>query len=127
MTTTHAPQPRLRTAGVARLVPGGIERGAWRVVERNTVAYSRQWYLFLTGLIEPALYLLSIGIGVGDLVGEVPGPGGDPVGYKEFVAPRADGGGGDERRSPRHHVQLLLQVQVRAHVRCHAGDPAAGS
>jgi lipooligosaccharide transport system permease protein len=79
--------PRLRTAGIARLVPGGIGRGAWRVVERNTVAYSRQWYLFLTGLIEPALYLLSIGLGVGDLVGKVPGPGGDLVGYKEFVAP----------------------------------------
>ena len=50
----------------------------WRVVERNTTAYRRQWYLFLTGLIEPALYLLSIGIGVGGLVGKVPGPGGEP-------------------------------------------------
>ena len=57
-------------------------RGGW---SSATPSYSRQ-YLFLTGLIEPALYLLSIGIGVGDLVGEVPGPGGDPVGYKEFVA-----------------------------------------
>jgi lipooligosaccharide transport system permease protein len=78
---------RLRGAGLARLVPGGIGRSAWRVVERNGVAYSRQWYLFLTGLVEPALYLLSIGIGVGDLVGKVPGPGGQMVTYKEFVAP----------------------------------------
>ena len=46
-------------------------------MERNTTAYRRQWYLFLTGLIEPALYLLSIGIGVGGLVGKVPGPGGE--------------------------------------------------
>ena len=30
--------------------------------------------LFLTGLVEPLLYLLSIGIGVGGLVGKVPGP-----------------------------------------------------
>ena len=36
------------------------------------------WYLFLTGLVEPMLYLLSIGIGVGGLVGKVPGPGGEP-------------------------------------------------
>ena len=89
MTASQAPPLRagVRTPMLRRLVPGGIGRGALRVVERNGVAYSRQWYLFLTGLVEPALYLLSIGIGVGDLVGTVPGPGGDPVSYKEFVAP----------------------------------------
>jgi lipooligosaccharide transport system permease protein len=76
-----------RTSAMARLVPGGIGRGALRVVERNGVAYSRQWYLFLTGFLEPALYLLSIGIGVGGLIGKVPGPGGQTVSYKEFVAP----------------------------------------
>jgi lipooligosaccharide transport system permease protein len=70
-----------------RLIPGGIGRGALRVVERNTTAYRRQWYLFLTGLVEPALYLLSIGIGVGGLVGKVPAPGGELVDYKTFVAP----------------------------------------
>jgi lipooligosaccharide transport system permease protein len=43
--------------------------------------------VFLTGFFEPALYLLSIGIGVGGLVGKVPGPGGQMVSYKEFVAP----------------------------------------
>jgi lipooligosaccharide transport system permease protein len=69
------------------LIPGGIGRGALRVVERNTTAYRRQWYLFLTGLVEPALYLLSIGIGVGGLVGKVPGPGGELITYKSFVAP----------------------------------------
>ena len=39
------------------------------------------------GFVEPALYLLSIGIGVGGLIGKVPGPGGQMVSYKEFVAP----------------------------------------
>ena len=68
-------RPPVRGSWTRRLVPGGIGRGALRVVERNTTAYRRQWYLFLTGLIEPALYLLSIGIGVGGLVGKVPGPG----------------------------------------------------
>ena len=33
------------------------------------------------------MYLLSIGIGVGGLVGKVPGPGGEPIDYKTFVAP----------------------------------------
>ena len=57
-----------------------------RVLERNVLAYRRQWYLFLSGFLEPFLYLLSIGIGVGKLVGRIPGPGG-LVPYRDFVAP----------------------------------------
>jgi lipooligosaccharide transport system permease protein len=60
---------------------------AMRVVERNTLAYRRMWLAFITGLVEPLLYLLSIGIGVGGLVGKVPGPGGQPIPYDQFVAP----------------------------------------
>jgi lipooligosaccharide transport system permease protein len=82
---THA--PRVPRTGWTRIMPGGVGRGAWRVVERNGVVYSRQWYLLLAGAVEPALFLLSIGIGVGGLVGKVPGPGGVPVSYREFVAP----------------------------------------
>jgi lipooligosaccharide transport system permease protein len=62
-------------------------RGAALLVERNVLAYRRQWLVFLSGLAEPLLYLLSIGIGVGELVGDIPGPGGDPVSYRAFVAP----------------------------------------
>jgi len=65
----------------------GVATGAVRVVERNTRAYRRMWPAFLTGLFEPLLYLLSIGIGVGALVGKVPGPGGQPIPYDQFVAP----------------------------------------
>lgn len=57
------------------------------VVERNVLAYRRMWVVFLTGFAEPMLYLVSIGVGVGDLVGEVAGPGGRPVPYDAFVAP----------------------------------------
>lgn len=42
---------------------------------------------WLATMAEPLLYLLSIGIGVGALVGELPGPGGEPVPYEQFVAP----------------------------------------
>jgi lipooligosaccharide transport system permease protein len=88
MTVVDASAPaRPRTTTLAWFVPGGIGRGAWRVVERDGVAYRRQWYVFLSGVLEPALFLLSIGIGVGGLVGKVPGPGGELVSYKEFVAP----------------------------------------
>jgi lipooligosaccharide transport system permease protein len=39
------------------------------------------------GLAEPLFYLLSIGVGIGALVGQVTGPGGRPVGFTSFVAP----------------------------------------
>ena len=68
-------------------MPGTLVRRPLRVVERNTIVYRRGWLVFLSGLVEPFLYLLSIGIGVGALVGKVPGPNGVPVEYDAFVAP----------------------------------------
>ncbi len=44
-------------------------------------------YVWATGLIEPFLYLLSIGIGIGHFVGKLPGPDGGYVGYADYVAP----------------------------------------
>lgn len=61
-------------------------RRALRVVERNGRTYLRMWPVFITGFFEPVLYLFSIGIGVGSLVGRLPGPHG-PVDYEQFVAP----------------------------------------
>jgi lipooligosaccharide transport system permease protein len=57
------------------------------VVERNVMAYRRMWFIFLTGFAEPLLYLGSIGIGVGELVGDITLPDGSSVPYREFVAP----------------------------------------
>lgn len=91
MTTTVEPvepvEPTVpRTVG--RVAPAGLfGRRPWRVVERNAMAYRRQWVIFLTGFIEPFLFLLSIGIGVGQLVGKIPVGGGRLVSYKDFVAP----------------------------------------
>lgn len=58
-----------------------------RVVERNLRSYRRVWLQLATGGVEPVLFLLSIGIGVGQLVGDLPGPSGRPVSYEKFVAP----------------------------------------
>jgi len=60
---------------------------ARRVVERNAMAYRRMWIHFVAAFFEPVLYLLSVGIGVGELVGKLPGPGGHLLTYREFVAP----------------------------------------
>jgi lipooligosaccharide transport system permease protein len=62
-------------------------RRALHIVERNALAYRRMWYVFLAGFAEPLLYLLSIGVGVGHLVGRLPGAGGASIPYETFVAP----------------------------------------
>jgi lipooligosaccharide transport system permease protein len=62
-------------------------RRAFRVVERNSRVYLRWWPVFFSTFLEPFLYLFSLGVGVGALVGKVAGPGGTPVAYDQFVAP----------------------------------------
>ncbi len=69
-----APLPFVRTSG-------------WRLVERNFLVYRRAWIVFLSGFLEPVLYLLSIGIGVSKLVGNFTLADGTIVSYTEFVAP----------------------------------------
>jgi lipooligosaccharide transport system permease protein len=67
-------------------VAGAGER-TLRVVERNVRAYRRYWVALLTGFLEPVILLLSLGLGVGELVGKLPGPGGQRIPYDQFVAP----------------------------------------
>jgi len=59
---------------------------AWRLVHRNFLAYRRAWIFFLTGFLEPVLYLFSIGVGVGQLVHGF-SFNGHVIGYAVFVAP----------------------------------------
>jgi lipooligosaccharide transport system permease protein len=56
------------------------------LVLRNYIVYKAAWKLFLTGFLEPVLYLFSIGIGVGQLV-EPFTFNGHEIPYAEFVAP----------------------------------------
>jgi lipooligosaccharide transport system permease protein len=49
--------------------------------------YKHGWLVLLSGFFEPLFYLLSIGFGLGRLVGDVAGPGGEPISYALFVAP----------------------------------------
>ena len=86
MSAVEAPVRIPRRWGLL-LPPGTFGRRSLHIVERNALAYRRMWFVFLTGFAEPVLYLLSIGIGVGKLVGKVPGPGGDAIDYRQFVAP----------------------------------------
>ena len=47
----------------------------------------RTWWIPLSGIAEPVFYLLSIGIGIGKLVGGIPGPDGTTIPYAAYVAP----------------------------------------
>ena len=62
-------------------------RRSGRLIERNIYVYRRSWIIIFSGFFEPVFYLLGIGIGLGRLVGEVPGPGGALISYTLFVAP----------------------------------------
>ncbi|MFC6569722.1 ABC transporter permease [Actinoplanes utahensis] len=66
----------------------GAGRRSAAVAGRNVSALKpAYWLVMLGGLLDPVFYLFSIGIGVGSLVGEIPLPGGQTIGYAEFVAP----------------------------------------
>jgi lipooligosaccharide transport system permease protein len=54
-------------------------------INRNLLVYRHTWGILVASVVEPLLYLLSIGVGVGQLVGTLPGLHG--VGYPEYVAP----------------------------------------
>lgn len=72
---THA-VPMPAGAGLARML-----------VERNALSFRREWVAFATGFLEPVLYLLSLGVGLGTLVGPVATGSGAEVPYAVFVAP----------------------------------------
>jgi lipooligosaccharide transport system permease protein len=76
------PLPLLRTR---RLGLGGP--GSGYLIERHARAYGHAWVMLVSGFFEPLFYLLSIGVGLGKLVGSVTGPGGHPVDFPSFVAP----------------------------------------
>lgn len=80
---TDAP-PRRRSGGVRSLWAGNP--GA--VVQRGLIAArSSSWVIVLSGFFEPVFYLLSMGIGLGALIGTVETSAGLEVPYAAFIAP----------------------------------------
>jgi len=74
-----------------RIVPAAVVARPWRalggknslhLVERHARVYRHLWLMLLSGVAEPLFYLLSIGVGLGRLVGTVGG-----VSYIAYVAP----------------------------------------
>lgn len=70
------------------MIAGLYSGRAWAVVERGfRVIRNANWAVIASGFFEPVFYLLAMGIGLGGLVGEVPGPDGRPISYAAFLAP----------------------------------------
>jgi lipooligosaccharide transport system permease protein len=84
MTVVQAAPPR--RPRWTRLVPGGNSSAAFlHIVERNALAWRGLPLLFLSNILEPAFFLLSIGVGLGAMVGDVTLPSGTTVPFQVFV------------------------------------------
>jgi len=87
MASTHREDRSMMTPTVADLVPPLTAVAAVRLlVLRNYLVYRKAWKLFVTGFLEPFFYLLSVGIGVGQLI-ESFEFNGRLIDYASFVAP----------------------------------------
>lgn len=87
MTTSLASGTERRTL-LARVLPASLYAGRPLVlIERSVRVTKSNWIIVLSGFFEPLFYLLSFGIGIGGLVGDVEGPGGKPIAYAAFIAP----------------------------------------
>jgi lipooligosaccharide transport system permease protein len=78
------PEPRSMTGGIRSLYAGN----ARAVVGRGLRATkSNNYWIVLSGFFEPVFYLLSMGLGLGALVGTVSTTTGQQVPYAAFIAP----------------------------------------
>jgi lipooligosaccharide transport system permease protein len=63
-------------------------RNVRAVVARGLMATkSSNWMVMVSGFFEPVLYLISMGVGLGAIVGSVQGPGGQEISYAAYIAP----------------------------------------
>ncbi|WP_083521546.1 ABC transporter permease [Arthrobacter luteolus] len=76
------PEPRQRFLGslYGRNIRAVFARGL-------KATWGTNWSIMISGFVEPVLYLLAMGIGLGSLIGTVSGPGGEQISYAAYIAP----------------------------------------
>ena len=89
MTTTLPTSPALVTAHTRSRFLGAIYAGNARAVLGRGLLATRtsNYWVVLSGFFEPVLYLLSLGIGLGSLIGTVTTSTGQHVPYAAYIAP----------------------------------------
>ncbi len=82
-------QPTVRRRGsVAAWIASNSSGNGRTVIERGfKVIRNQNWIIIVSGFFEPVFYLLAMGFGLGQLIGDVTGPGGRPIPYAAFIAP----------------------------------------
>jgi lipooligosaccharide transport system permease protein len=85
MTVANSTRPRLRPGAWLAANSSGNTAA---VIERGfAVIRNQNWIVIVSGFFEPVFYLLSMGIGLGAMIGTVTGPGGRPISYAAYIAP----------------------------------------
>ncbi len=62
-------------------------RRAVHLIERNLLVARQIWLIILSGFFEPVFYLFAVGVGIGELVGDITAADGTTISYAAFVAP----------------------------------------
>jgi lipooligosaccharide transport system permease protein len=58
------------------------------IIERALyAAKSSNWLIIVSGFVEPVLYLMAFGFGIGQLIGDIQDGSGNPVSYAAYIAP----------------------------------------
>ena len=86
MTAVERARPASLLLRVVPLYPLSARRSG-ALLYRDVLVARRGWLVIVSGFAEPFLYLLSIGVGLGGLVGGVVTGTGAALTYQEFVAP----------------------------------------
>ena len=86
MTAVDRARPASLLLRVVPLYPLSARRSG-ALLHRDWLVARRGWLVIVSGFAEPFLYLLSIGVGLGGLVGGVVPDSGPALTYQEFVAP----------------------------------------
>lgn len=88
MSTSTINQQDLILKGSNKPLAALYGRNATSVIERGLLATkTSNASIMISGFVEPVLYLLSMGIGLGAIVGNVMGPDGQPMSYAAYIAP----------------------------------------
>lgn len=75
-------------SGIAGWVAANASGNTRAVLERGfAVIRNQNWVIIVSGFFEPVFYLLAMGLGLGQLIGTVAGPGGQQLPYPAFIAP----------------------------------------
>lgn len=87
-TNTNAPAVPREVPNPSRMFPSMYSGNIRAVFARGLLATKQSNIAVVaSGFLEPVLYLLAMGIGLGSMIGSLEGPGGTQISYAAYIAP----------------------------------------